>query len=366
MTSSRTTVNGSKREIWGLAETTKLLSPALPPRGLGGHLALQQVDTQPKEDLSWIDSFAKQQAQLLLLPNVRERKQLWETRPLASVFDRRAKPPTLKAPFALTNIGLMDSMSASSSVAQAPLLPSSTSIFALQRIRQMILHKTDDDIRRKSLERITTMMLLDVNATKLGRSLLSFAGTLVTDAEIVNSATDVFGPKSSGTLLKGSNSMWRFSQWLHKLKLGSPFTQPEEVVYKCVQFLKESQAGATSASHSLEALGFFGSLLGFRVLNVHEVICVRVKGAAHIQYVGKRVRRPAEILTVDEVRSLEDLVLDSMDSKRVIIAGHLMFCLMAASRWWDAQHVVTAVASTYKGVWLVEAETSKHKTSMTL
>ena len=68
MTSSRTTVSGSKREILGLAETTNLLSPALPPpRGLGGHLALQQVDTQPKEDLSWFDSFAKQQAQLLLL-----------------------------------------------------------------------------------------------------------------------------------------------------------------------------------------------------------------------------------------------------------------------------------------------------------
>ena len=208
-------------------------------------------------------------------------------------------------------------------------------------------------------------MLLDVNATKLGRSLLSFAGTLVTDAEIVNSVTDVFGPKSSGTLLKRSNSMWRFSQWLHKLKLGSPFTQPEEIVYRYLQFLKESQAGATSASHFLEALGFFGSLLGFTVINVHEVISVRVKGAAHIQYMGKRVRRPAEVLTVDEVRSLEDLVLDSTDPKTVIIAGHLMFCLMAAPRWWDTQHVVTAVASTYKGVWLVEAETSRHKTSMT-
>ena len=178
-------------------------------------------------------------------------------------------------------------------------------------------------------------MLLDVNATKLGRSLLSFAGTLVTDAEIVNSVTDVFGPKSSGTLLKRSNSMWRFSQWLHKLKLGSPFTQPEEIVYRYLQFLKESQAGATSASHFLEALGFFGSLLGFTVINVHEVISVRVKGAARIQYMGKRVRRPAEVLAVDEVRSLEDLVLDSTDPKTVIIAGHLMFCLMAASRWWE-------------------------------
>ena len=142
---------------------------------------LPTVEPKPKEDFSWIDSFAKQQAQSVLLSNVRERKQPWETGPLASVFDRRAKPPMLKSPFALTNVGLMDSLSASSSIAQAPSLPSSASVFALQRIRQMRLRKTDDDIRRKSLERIATMMLLDVNATKLGRSLLSFAGTLVTE-----------------------------------------------------------------------------------------------------------------------------------------------------------------------------------------
>ena len=50
-------MNGSKREILGLAETTKLLSPALPPPGLSGHLALQ-LDARKEQvvllmELAW-------------------------------------------------------------------------------------------------------------------------------------------------------------------------------------------------------------------------------------------------------------------------------------------------------------------------
>ena len=124
------------------------------------------------------------------------------------------------------------------------------------------------------------MMLMDSNATNVGRSLVTFAGTLVTDAEIVNSISDVFGPKSTGTTLKRTNAMWRFAQWLHQQSLGSPFIQPEHVVYRYVCFLKESGAGPTTASHFLESLQFLNSLLDFfcgdQGVGCFECTCQRI------------------------------------------------------------------------------------------
>ena len=229
----------------------------------------------------------------------------------------------------------------------------------------MRLNKTDDDVRRKSLDRVSTMILMDSNATNVGRSLITFAGSLVTDTEIVNSISDVFGPKSTGTILKRTNAMWRFAQWLHKQFLGSPFIQPEPVVYRYVSFLKESGAGPTTASHFLEALQFFNGLLGFAVTKVTEVLSARVKGSAHVQYVAKRIRKPAEVLTQQEVTELEDIALTSDNPQHVILAGHFLFCIFAAARWHDSMYVCSTAVSNYKGVWLIEAETSKHKTSTT-
>ena len=194
------------------------------------------------------------------------------------------------------------------------------------------------------------MMLMDSNATNVGRSLVTFAGTLVTDAEIVNSISDVFGPKSTGTTLKRTNAMWRFAQWLHQQSLGSPFIQPEHVVYRYVCFLKESGAGPTTASHFLESLQFLNSLLDFFVvIKVSDVLSARVKGSAHVQYVAKRIRKPAEVLTQQEVTELEDVVLTSSNLQRVILAGHFLFCIFSAARWHDSMYVCSTTVSNYKG-----------------
>lgn len=229
----------------------------------------------------------------------------------------------------------------------------------------MRLHKTDDDVRRKSLDRITTLMLIDSSATRLGRSLISFAGTLVTDSEIASSIADVFGPKSTGTILKRTNAMWRFAQWLHAQQLGSPFIQSELVVYKYLCHLKETEAGPTTASHFLESLNFFDGLLGFITVNISEVMSARVKGSAHVQYIAKRVRKPAEVLTLAEVQELESVVLTAENPKLIILAGHFLFCIFAASRWSDSMRVEKIEVSSFKGIFLIDAVTRKHKTSST-
>lgn len=315
-------------------------------------------------DLQWLDTFARDQARKSVSQRlITELKQPWERGLMAGVFDKKQAWSLPKPKISMPMVGVMETFTATSHVATEPALPSSSSVFAHQRVKNMRLHKTDDDVRRKSLDRITALMLLDSNATRVGRSLISFAGTLVTDTEIENSITDVFGPKSTGTILKRTNAMWRFSQWLHSQQLGSPFLQPESVIYKYVCFLKESQAGPTTASHFLEALHFFNGLLGFEMVNISDIMSARVKGSAHIQFVAKRIRKPAEVLTQSEVQELETIVLTASELHLVVLAGHFLFCIFAAARWYDSMNVEGLHISSYRGIWLIEAETRKHKTS---
>ena len=198
---------------------------------------------------------------------------------------------------------------------------------ALSRLHRVRLHRTDDDVRFKALSRLTTLVLIDPSATRLGRSLLNVARTLCTDDEIAASMADVFASKSSGTLLKRFNSTWRFSQWLNKALKGSPFSQPEHVVYLHVTFLKDSNVGATTASHFVESLNFCDGLLGFCNVKLSDMLSPRVKGSAHAQFLKKRSRKPAELLTVAEVTILEELCIRSEDALVRLLAGHLLFCL---------------------------------------
>ena len=64
-------------------------------------------------------------------------------------------------------------------------------------------------------------------------------------------------------------------------------------------------------------------------------------GASHSIYLTKRVRRPAEVLTVSEVQQLESICLQDESLHHRVIAGHFLFCMMAAARWHDSMHVVS-------------------------
>ena len=233
----------------------------------------------------------------------------------------------------------------------------------IQRIRSSRFVSTDDDYRRLSLARYKAMVLLDIDATRLGQSLLTFAGTICTDDDLAQIFNDVFSPKSSGTILKRCNAMWRFSVWLQNRQMGSPFNQGEDVIYEYICNLRSSDAGATTPSQFVEALRFSNALLGFCKLTVDDMLSPRVLGAAHSSFLTKRVRKPAEVLTANEVRQLEDICMQSEILHHKVIAGHFLFCLMTAARWHDSMYVVSLDLSRAGHLMLLEAATSKHKSS---
>ena len=141
------------------------------------------------------------------------------------------------------------------------------------------------------------------------------------------------------------------------------FSQSEMMLYKYVCHLRDVGAGSTTPSQLVEALRFSDNLLGFTQVRLQDVLSATVTGAAHSFFMTKRIRKPAETLTVSEVSELEHICVKDPESHRRVVAGHLLFSFAAAARWHDSMYVVALEASMAGDVSLLEALTSKHKSS---
>ena len=290
-------------------------------------------------------------------------KQPWQRGPLANLFTR-PKPfwERFQVSQALPLVGLSDHVTASSSDNLVPKQIQQTEL-TVQRIKSSRLVSSCDNFRHVALARFKTMVLLDLECTRLGQSLRSFAGTLCSDGELSQVFMDVFSPKATGTILKRCNALWRFSCWIQNHGGGSPLRQDEKVVYAYICHLRDSGAGSTTPSQFVEALRFADALIGFTAAPLNDILSPRVTGAAHACYMTKRFRKPAELLKVAEIAALEDICLHDQEDHRRLIAGHLIFCFAAAARWHDSMYVVSLELSTAGPVTLLEAMTSKHKSS---
>ena len=174
---------------------------------------------------------------------ISEVKQPWQMGPLSSLFSK-PKPfwERMQRENKMSLVGISDHITASTSSSSIPK-PIQQTELTVQRIRASRLVTSHDDYRHLALSRFKTMVLLDLDATRLGQSLRSFAGTLCPDDELAQIFMDVFAPKATGTVLKRCNSLWRFSCWLQSQSAGSPFGQGETMLYKYICHLRDSGAG---------------------------------------------------------------------------------------------------------------------------
>ena len=306
---------------------------------------------------------ADEMASTQIHKSIADIKQPWQTGPLSTLF-ARPKPfwERLQRQNKMPLVGLSDHIASSSEDSAIPK-PIQQTELTVQRIRASRPVSSQDDYRYLALSRFKTMVLLNLDGTRLGQSLRSFAGTLCPDDELSQIFMDVFAPKATGTILKRCNVLWRFSGWLQTQGLGSSFCQDEKTLYQYVCHLRQYQAGPTTPSQFLEAMRFSDALLGFTQVRLLDMLSARVIGAAHATYMTKRVRRPAEVLIVAEVSALEDICLKDAELHRRVIAGHLLFSFTAAARWHDSMFVVSLDLSTAGNIVLLEALTSKHKSS---
>ena len=293
-------------------------------------------------------------------------KQPWEVGVLSPLFEDKQKNPVdkmLGGYLTLPKIGLWESLEATSSPAASISHPANNSVAVARRVKLAPLIKADDDARIACLAKYRKLVLMDLGATKLGRSLTTFAGSLDLSQDLAQIFSDVFSAKSTNTLLKRSGSLWRYAVWLTEQGLLSPFSQGESLLYKYVCHLRHTNAGATAASSFVESMNFADALLGFTQVDLKLAISARVKGAAHSQFMTKRKRKPAEVLTVEEVMCLEDAVLNHDKEHCQLIAATLLYCFYSVARWADCMTVENLIMSEHQGLTLLEGDCVKHKTS---
>lgn len=293
-------------------------------------------------------------------------KQPWESGVLAPIFEDEPKNPVDKifgGYLKLPKIGLWESLEATNSPSGTVAHPVNNSVAVARRTKLAPLIKADDDARISCLARYRKLVLMDLGATKLGRSLTTFAGSLDLSQDLAQIFSDVFASKATNTLLKRSGSLWRYAVWLCSKDLQSPFCQNEATLYEYVCHLRHTKAGATAASSFVESLHFADALLGFTQVDLKVAISPRVKGAAHSQFMGKRKRKPAEVLKVEEIRCIEDAALHHERDHCRLIAATLLYCFYSVARWADCMTVENLVLTEYNDLTLLEGDCVKHKTS---
>ena len=170
--------------------------------------------------------------------------------------------------------------------------------------------------------------------------------------------------KSTGTLLKRASSMARFFSWMVQHRDSSCFRPTEKDLYDYMQHLRQIGAGATAASHFEQAFRMCHDVLGMVHVDIKQVLSSRVTGAAHTMFLSKRKLIQAPAFSVRAIKVFEDVCLNSEFLHKRVIAGALMFSVFSCARWFDAMHIDDIWKNVFGSMVLLEADCSKHKTSI--
>ena len=170
--------------------------------------------------------------------------------------------PKLESVFNMSLVGALEAMRpVISSAASSESVAASAHVQARRRLHISRLVQSEDDTRASALKKLRVMVLINPNSTKLGRTLLSFAGTLHSEPVLMQTFVDSFANKATGTLTKRTSSLWQFTAWLHSNKLGDPFSQSEENLYRYVCHMRSSAMGATHSEWASDFLQYPGCLV---------------------------------------------------------------------------------------------------------
>ena len=123
----------------------------------------------------------------------------------------------------------------------------------------------------------------------------------------------------------------------------------------------------TTATCFIESWTFLFHVAGLKTPPLGMVLSPRVRGAAKDMFASKRKLVQAVPLTVRMVLALEQVVQIAPYDHWKIIAGHLLFCLGASSRFADSLHLDSLIISKdpASGLTLLEADTGRYKTGNT-
>ena len=249
-------------------------------------------------------------------------------------------------------------VSSEPAVVEAPLE------YVRKRIACISYHIQGDELRSRALNHFRVLVSLDLHATVIGESMRNCVGSLDTSTDVLQVRSDALSSKATGPLLKRSSSLWRWANWLATTDRGTCFNQTEDTVYQYMNHLPDSGAAPTAASHFVEALRFSNHVFRFKKMSLESILTSRVTGAAHSIFLHKRKLQQTPAFTVEAVGILEDLCNEDPQDHVRVICGAILFRIFACIWWFDAMRTESVWLDNYITMCLLEAETSRHKTSV--
>ena len=337
-----------------------------------GEVERSAVDTEPRGkrlvrdwDLNHFQPDPESQFWLPHLGRARQQflpKQPWETSPVARVFDAPFLQPPKYHRWGMADAVMgvtVDAPSASTTgVATSP--PE----FIVRRLKFASLSRDEDMVRRKCLQKLRSLILIDPPATQLGSSLLSAAGTLANEDEVAQSFKDSFASKSTATLEKRLAALWPYAKWSLSTQR-TPLHMDEPKIYEYLNMLRSEGCSASAPSSFLEAVGFLHNIVEVKSLVGAPSFSSRCKGLAKDHPKTRSKRKQAPPLTVEMVSALETYVGTHFRSHKAVIAGHVLFCIYSCARWADTIRL-TEITEFHKGrISIVETATEHHKSALT-
>ena len=284
----------------------------------------------------------------------------WEKGPLSAIFS----PDTFgKSSWSLDPswVGLQDGSSLKNieSMPQVqPALQQRQHASARKKVASNII--TLDDMRHRSLVLIRVIVEADPSSTDLGTQLSMYRAA--DNMEMYwSTLEDTFASRASATLYKRCNSMWAFFMWLKAS--GRPVRFTEQHVYEYLVFAKSKGKAPSHGAAFLQSVHFFHATCKFTEMDPSS-FSGRIKGAVDAMLQNRRPLQQARPLYTQELKALEDTVLDPEEQDHIrIIAGYLLFCLLACCRFSDPMYAVEWEVSSHSNTTIIEAKTRIHKTA---
>ena len=255
-------------------------------------------------------------------------------------------------------------MSGLNSMLPEPLTKRPKLSFAARCINKLTLEQSEDLLRQRALDRWRLIVESDLTATSFGRMLVDEFDSLECETRIVLSFKDAFARKSTATLAKRSGCLMDYLKWARTVSLQSPLQLTETKVYSYICHLRHVDAAPSKASSFISALRFSQYSIGLS--GVNESLSARVLGASSAMLVKKAPLKQATPLTVEQVKHLESIALDSADVVSRLGAGYFCLCLFSCSRFSDSMYMnKLTLEMAAKDFGFVEGRTVRHKTATT-
>ena len=178
------------------------------------------------------------------------------------------------------------------------------------------------------------------------------------------SVVAIFGPKSTGTLIKRAASLRLYDEWHRISDLETGTLLDEAVVFRYVRHLQEISGPPTRASATCSALSFLGGLFELPAEGVRR--SARIFGICSAMLRVGLVRQQRIPFTVGMVKCLEKVVQDDagVGGPAAVISGGALFCVYARLRVGDLRRCsVEPTVDIAGATGFIETRFVEHKTA---